>query len=1047
MSARRSPRTRGLGWVAVPSLALGLIASLAWISACGAPSDEPRPGGAREIRPLQPGERWTLSFPAGESREIPLPLDDGWYLELAIHQQGVDVISRLVGPEGETLQEIDTLTGDRGTEEVLLVAQSRGEHRLRLEAGSQRTDGHVEVEVREVRPASPEDRQRAAASAALARARLAWIGDDPPATERAVRAALPVFVELGDRRRETEARHLLGRAFEEQERWSPAAEELERAREGYRELGRTADEALASNQLGRTLRHLGRPLAAEAAYRRALSLAQRAGAELVEAGALHNLGRLAQQQGELEEALDLFEQALALSRRIGPPTETARFLARLGNLYTLIGRDADALVLLEEGDALSRRHDGPADRARALDALAWARHWAGESEQALSDYATALGLAQETGDEALEVDLLARRATVLWGLGRLDEARADFRRVLRHRTATGEPTAEGQVWANLGWVELEAGNPEAAQEAFERAAERLADRDRGEGRFVTWLGLGKLARRAGRWREGRRYLETAVVAVEDMRLPLTSRLSRGYVLSVRYEVYEELIGLLMDRHREEPRAGYDRQALEVAERARARGLLEDLAARGTPSRPDAASPTLRRIRGLELERLELQRHRPDSPRLERLDEELRRLWLEAERTPQLAASRRVPPPHLSVPGMQALLDEDTRLVVFSLGEPRSHVWVVSPETVRSYPLAGRRLLSKLARETAAAMAESEGSLSGRASVRRARELSRELLAPAAKALDARRLVIVPDGALHLVPFAALPDPAGDATGDALVLDRFEIAVAGSPSALALQRQTEERSGPGAREGVRVALLADPVYESDDPRLDGTASPDVADAEPPTDLRRSVDDLDLSRLGRLVHTRDEARAILARLPAHDGFLAEGVAARRELVIGGGLSGYPILHFAAHGLVHPVHPELSGVVLSLFDQEGRARDGFLRAYEVARLDLPARLVVLSACRTALGHEVRGEAPLGLVQAFFRAGSRRVLASNWSVDDAATAELMDRFYAALLEEGHPPAAALRRAQLALRHSEDWSEPYYWAAFQLHGDWRGSFSQQTRE
>lgn len=1030
-----------LTWSAVGGLALGLISGLG-LTACA-----PEPPAPLEIRTLEAGQRWELSFPKGEMREIRFPLREGWYLELAVHQQGLDVVSQLLDPALEIQIEVDTTSGDRGTEELAIVAEQQGEYRLFLGAMSQPVGGSVEVEVRAYHPAEAEDRKRADALAALARGRLAWMAGDLPGAETVLRQALPPLVELEDRRRETEARHLLGEMLGLQEKWTPAAEELERARDGYRELGRTAGEAMTSNQLGIVLRRLGRSLAAEGAYRQALSLARRAEAEFVEAAVLHNLGLLAQQQGELEEAHDLFEQALALRRRIGPPGEIALVLRRLGALYTLIGRDEDALALVDEASSIAAADDSAEEQARALDDLAWTRHWAGESAQALSDYATALELAQEAGDEALEVALLARRVTVLRGLGRFQQARDDLDRVIRWRRAAGDRVREGYAWANLGEVELAAGRLNEARRAFQQAATLLGEGGSGEDRYRVELGLGKVERRAGRWHQGREHLEAALQTVEDMRVDLTSRLSRDHVLGVRFEPYEELIGLLMDRHREQRDGGFDREALEVAEQARARGLVEDLTARTTGSTRGDGPPALRRIRGLELERLELQRTAPDSPRLEELDEELRLLWLEAERSAELAAPRPASAHHLDVAEMQELVDETTRLVVFSLGEPESYVWVVSPETVRPYRLPGRRLLSELARETASAMARSNLTFGRQAAERKARELSQRLLAPAAEALDGRRLVFVPDGALYLVPFAALPDPSVDSDQRDLLLDHFEIAVVSSPSVLALQRQIEESAPSEPRDVTRIAVFADPVYESDDPRLAkelGRAA--GSPQELPEDLQRSVDALDLSRLPRLQQTGAEARAILAHRPSAAGLLAEGFAARRELVTSGELTDYPILHFAAHGLLHPVHPDLSGIVLSLFDETGRAVDGFLRAYEVARLDLPARLVVLSACRTALGHEVRGEAPIGLIQAFFRAGSRRVLASNWKVDDAATAELMARFYAALLEEGRPPAAALRQAQLALRRSEEWKEPYFWAAFQLHGEWRGSFSQQNR-
>ncbi|HEX6047098.1 MAG TPA: CHAT domain-containing protein, partial [Pyrinomonadaceae bacterium] len=149
-------------------------------------------------------------------------------------------------------------------------------------------------------------------------------------------------------------------------------------------------------------------------------------------------------------------------------------------------------------------------------------------------------------------------------------------------------------------------------------------------------------------------------------------------------------------------------------------------------------------------------------------------------------------------------------------------------------------------------------------------------------------------------------------------------------------------------------------------------------------------------------------------------------------------YRIVHFATHGLLNSQHPALSGIVLSLYDEQGRPVDGFLRAHEIYNLQLNADLVVLSACRTALGREIKGEGLVGLTRGFMYAGTPAVVASLWDVRDQATAELMSRFYEGMFKEGKRPAAALRAAQLSLSKEKRWSAPYYWAGFVLQGEWR---------
>jgi CHAT domain-containing protein len=190
--------------------------------------------------------------------------------------------------------------------------------------------------------------------------------------------------------------------------------------------------------------------------------------------------------------------------------------------------------------------------------------------------------------------------------------------------------------------------------------------------------------------------------------------------------------------------------------------------------------------------------------------------------------------------------------------------------------------------------------------------------------------------------------------------------------------------------------------------------------------------------RLPGTREEAEQIVAMVPATESRLALDFAANRETATNAELGQYRYVHFSTHGLLNSVHPELSGVVFSLVNERGEAQDGFLRAHEIFNLKLPAEVVVLSACQTGIGKEIRGEGIVSLTRGFMHAGAPRVVVSLWAVSDRATTQLMVRFYQGMLKEGMRPAAALRAAQLSLMNNKRWTSPYYWASFTLQGEWR---------
>jgi CHAT domain-containing protein len=331
-------------------------------------------------------------------------------------------------------------------------------------------------------------------------------------------------------------------------------------------------------------------------------------------------------------------------------------------------------------------------------------------------------------------------------------------------------------------------------------------------------------------------------------------------------------------------------------------------------------------------------------------------------------------------------------------------------------------------------------------VETARRVSDVLLRPVSGHLGRNRLVIVVDGILQSLPFAALPDPAMLASGAAIqpLILRHEIVYLPSMSVLAtLREELRSRTSPPQT----LAVFADPVFSVDDERVRARPTPPTQDEQPSANravesVNRSADEIGIQRDGgqlvRLIGTRREAEGLAAMVPGGEARQAFDFEASRELATSGELSRYRYVHFATHGMLNNIHPELTGIVLSLVDSSGSPQDGFLRAHEVYNLRIPADVVVLSGCQTGLGKDVKGEGLIGLTRGFLYAGAPRVVVSLWKVDDDATAELMVGFYRGMLHQGKRPADALRAAQIAMWKKDKWQAPYFWAAFVLQGEWR---------
>src|SRR5262249_12845127 len=417
------------------------------------------------------------------------------------------------------------------------------------------------------------------------------------------------------------------------------------------------------------------------------------------------------------------------------------------------------------------------------------------------------------------------------------------------------------------------------------------------------------------------------------------------------------------------------------------------------------------------------------------------------------------PQPLTADEIQQQLDDDSLLLEYSLGDQRSFLWAVTPKTVTSYELPNRKVIEAAAQNIYDLLTSPKRSPRGETEQERgvrqvqankqyqiaARELSRILLGPVAQQLGKKRLVIVTDGALHYLPFIALPDPnklngkAGE--WQPLVVDHEIVNLPSASTLTELRRELKGRQ-PAPK---TLAVLADPVFTRDDERFKSKANrttPKPDESVAGLTRQRILEQLtragDGQTLSRLPYTRQEAEQILALAPAGTGMKALDFEASRATAMSDQLGQYRYIHFATHGLADSERSELSTIVLSLFDERGEPQDGFLRAHEVYNLNLPAEMVTLSACETGLGKQVKGEGLVSLTRGFMYAGAARVVVSLWSVNDQATAELMTKFYRKILAGGERPAAALRESQVEMWRDKRWGTPYYWAAFTLQGEWR---------
>ncbi|HSF43032.1 MAG TPA: CHAT domain-containing protein [Thermoanaerobaculia bacterium] len=1085
LPGRPSPRgrLRGLSW---PLLAASAVLL------CGLTAESASPSGPT----LEDGLVLERGLQAKEQHRYPVSLREGEFLRVVVDQNGIDVTVELLGPDGKVVSAVDSYNDANGDEDFAAFASEAGLYQIQVRAlNDGAPPGAYILRVEGPRPPRERDPARVEAVQAMQAALAA------SSVEKSERA-LALWKDLGERRRQAEMLLFLGRQRADQREWERARENVLEAATLWKEmgdpgLGDLAGRAEALLEAGHASRKLGRWEEAQARLEEALAVARATGNQDQEMRVLSHLGRLytddledpqkgleplkgslelARRRGDYrlqlktlndlgyafelladkQRSLRLYEEALSLARAFGDTAEETTALNNLCDTYRSLGDWEKARGLCLQALDLSRKLGDPTKEARTLNNLGVVAKRQLRMEEALALYGQALELARRSGDTEAQGAALNNLAFLDLRMNRLDKAVEHCREAMA--LSEGKGTVEIDSRYVLGDVYRRQGLLRAAREELDKAL--ALSRTRGDRirEADATLALARVERATGNLDEALKLAESALDTVESLRTRVQDQSLRALFFAANQDYYEFTIDTAMALHRTHPAKGSLAKALQMSERARARSLLEILSEGGTDIRQGADPVLLEREHSLRAELGQREMHRLSvlsSGDPERLAEAERRIeeTLEKHRavqedlrasSPRYAALTQPRPLDLQEIRTK-VLDDQAILLEYSLGTERSYVWAVTSDSIQGFELPGRVRIEEAVSTYYGMLTARNQHLPGEsvpdyrrrvtqadAQIQKAAaELSELVLAPVERLLGNSPVLVVADGALQYVPFAALPLPSSGIP----LIRRQEVVSLPSASVLAVLRQETLERG---RAPKVLAVLADPVFREDDSRLPRLRT--LPALRPPTaaSLQSHRGAASPAKLPRLFSSEGEAKAIAALVPADQRFEALGFAASRETAISGRLGQYRMVHFATHGLLRSDHPELSSLVLSLYDEQGNPRDGFLRLSDIYNLELKADLVVLSACQTALGKEIRGEGLVGLTRGFMYAGSERVLASLWSVEDRATAELMKRFYHALLVEKLRPAAALRQAQLDMAESSRWSSPYYWAGFSLQGEWK---------
>ena len=739
------------------------------------------------------------------------------------------------------------------------------------------------------------------------------------------------------------------------------------------------------------------------------------------------------------------------------PELEAVVLNAIGLNYSFLGKPEKALDSLNRSLVILNTLKREKLKSNVLNNIGLVHSSQGKDEEAIKFYDKALQLRRSSGDREGENATLNNIGSAYGNLKNYSTALKYLNESLSISRELKAQNGEAMTHLNIGWLYFKQNDWSKALEYSNQVLPifRTLGRKRAEAETLRLFAASY--QKQGKLNEALSQISTAIEIIESLRSELNNdALKTSYFSSVQ-SYYQLKTDILMQLHQQQPTQKYDAAALENVDQSRARVLRELLIQANANITKDVSPDLLKQEQTLnqtldaqEKQLVKLSSQPGREAQLAALKPTIVALYTDRDtltntirRNNPAYANLQYPKP-TTLAQIQQQLEPDTLMLQYSLGEKQSYLWVISNTTLKTYLLPKRsdiETTAKLFRQELTGQVD----VADRASIEitsvpsknpsnplsSSTALTQQILAPAAADLGQKRLVIVSDGILNTIPFSALNVPNSSIYTP--LLTQHEITNLPSASTIAVLRTTVATK---PRAPKLLAILADPIFNKNDDRLTGKAIQSNTNFDLSEQNARQRNGRDLN-LTRLPFTATEAKGILSLIPQeNDRTSAFGFDASYDWITSPKISQYRYVHLATHGIFDNTNPALSSIILSSFDVQGRDRKAYLRFPDLFNLNLPAELVVLSACQTGLGNNVPGEGLVGMTHGLMYAGALRVSLSLWNVDDRATSDLMQQFYKNLWQSKMSHAASLRQAQLSL-----WKQgkaPVYWAAFTLQGEWR---------
>ncbi len=763
-----------------------------------------------------------------------------------------------------------------------------------------------------------------------------------------------------------------------------------------------------------------------------------------ETTALRFIGNIHWTMGYFSKALECYLKALKESQAAGNKTNEALCLNDIGLIYRETGDSPRALDYYERALKIFRETGGKIGEGICLNNIATIYMTINANSRALDYLEKALKIAQETGNKYFESNRLNNIGNVQSRLGNNPRALEYFEEALKIAVGIKAREREAGVHRDRGDVFLKMNRLAESSDSFGKALAIALEIGQPTTAWQAYAGLARAFEKSGRYDEALVNYKKSIQVIEDIRARFPSEEQKAGYFKDKIKVYESLISLFFALHQKQPSAGYDRESLFYAEKAKARAFLDSLEEAKVDLRA-GLSPQIREEEikvSREISRLQTELARPGLPeekrgelfkKLEEAEEVYRDLIQTMRMNDPKYAQLAYPEPRRLEEIQEKVMDRESALLEYFVGEENSFLFYVTKNDFSVHQLSGSKELQERANNYIQLL--SSKTVQDFTAFPAGKKMCGELIGPVEdKIAKGSKLIVVPDGHLNYLPFEALireevsaageagdlaPQVSGTGSPSKFLVEDYEISYAPSSSSLMNLMNRKRKSG------AKKAWLAfaDPVYA-------GKGSPG-----------QTISADEISReyyLGKgfdfspLPYSGEEVKMVSKLIKKGQREIYTRQEAKEEKLKAIRLEDFKILHFATHGLLDENVSLRSALVLT--QDEDPKEDGFFQVREIYGTPLDADLVVLSACQTGKGELESGEGVSGLSRAFLYAGAQAVLASLWNINDRATAGFMGHYYR-YLNQGKSKDEALRSAKLEMLKSS-FRHPFYWAAFVVIGD-----------